>query len=580
MITQASTSQLANEIARSICDSFDRFQARFREITGRAPGRFVQRDWHGMQADSRERLDIYTESVVQLLAQVRSILGERIHTRLMWGSIKAVYSGLIHDRDDWEIAETYFNSVTRQVHTTIGVDNDIEFVHTDYASPPTPSPHPVFRVYEAGDLATLIRNILLKHPELNLHESAIEHGSHAAAARLGGLLPQRGKTGSFRAECMTAAFYRGEHAYLIGRLVGVNSALPLVLCFRHDEAGIYLDALLWRHDDISMLFSFTRSYFHVQVDRPHDMVAFIRSILPKKNIAETYISLGYNKHGKTELYRHALRQLARSDDKYHRAEGQRGMVMIVFTMPSYPVVFKVIKDQFDYPKECSRQNVVDRYQMVFNHDRAGRLVDAQQYQYLVLDRRRFTDSLLTELLDVASQTVSVDGDRVVIKHCYAERRVTPLDVYVRENAEPAARRAVIDYGQAIKDLAATNLFPGDLLMKNFGLTRRGRVVFYDYDEVCLLTDCNFRQFPQTGYDEDDLAAEPWYGVSPNDIFPEEFVRFLGMPPRLKEVFIDHHADLLAVDFWRRLQARLQAGELFHVAPYPANRRFLDHPITP
>ena len=248
------------------------------------------------------------------------------------------------------------------------------------------------------------------------------------------------------------------------------------------------------------------------------------------------------------------------------------MVMVVFTMPSYPVVFKIIKDHFDYPKQTTRQAVKDCYRLVFQHDRAGRLIDAQEYKYLTLNRNRFDDDLLAELLDVASQTVHIDGENVVIKHCYAERRVRPLNVYLQEVDEAAARDAVVDYGQTIKDLARTNIFPGDLMLKNFGVTRHRRLVFYDYDEVCLLTDCTFRELPDSDDYDEIMAAEPWFAVGKYDVFPEEFVRFLGLPPPLKRVFLDRHGDLLTVEYWRELQQELRSGRLFHVAPYGEENR--------
>ena len=360
------TSRLANEAARAIRDGFVRFQSRFRAITRRAKKRFIDRNWRGMHNDSRKRLDIYAATVDRLLNQLAEMLGERLQERLVWVSIKAVYSGLIDNRDDWEIAETFFNSITRQIFSTVGVDAEIEFVHTDYASPPTPSRRPVFRTYEGSPSPDLIRSILRDFPELHLTESTIEQDAPAVASVIEESLRSRGDHPTVnRVEAVRSLFFRGERAYIIGRMVCGSETLPLVIAFCHVEEDVQVDAVLVREDDVSLLFSYTRSYFHAEVDRPHDMAAFIRSIIPKKNVAEIYISLGYNKHGKTEIYRAALRQLAKTADKYQIAAGHRGMVMVVFTRPSYPVVFKIIRDRFDYPKECSRQDVVDRYKLVF-----------------------------------------------------------------------------------------------------------------------------------------------------------------------------------------------------------------------
>lgn len=578
-----STSRLAIETARNIRDSFATFHEEFRAVARRAGERFRSQDWHGIAADSRLRLRTRAEAIDRLLHLIRFLLGNRVDDRTIWIGAKAVYSGLIDNRDDWEVAETFYNSITRRVFTTVGVDEEIEFVHTDYPSPPKPADRPVYRTYRANRLEQLVERILRDHLESPLCESAIRAGADGAAQQLAARLAELGVRGAApMADVIAAPFYRGERAYLVGRMpldAPAAPYLPMVFCLHHAAGELVLDAVLLDDSDVSLLFSYTRSYFLVDAPRPYDLVQFIKTIVPRKSRAEIYISIGYHKHGKTELYRHALRHLAASHDLYQLAEGVRGMVMIVFTMPSYPVVFKVIKDSFDYPKDCSRRDVIDRYRLVFEHDRAGRLVDAQEYEYLVLDRRRFADELIDELISRASQSVHLEGDSVVIKHCYAERRVTPLDLYLRRADATAARAAVIDYGLAIKDLALTNLFTGDLLLKNFGVTRQERVVFYDYDEICLLTECRFLRLPTTGIDDLDTAGEPWWGVGRADVFPEEFVHFLGLSAELKDAFLRHHADLLTPQYWLGIQQRLAASEIFHVPPYADAKRMPQPHLT-
>ena len=348
--------------------------------------------------------------------------------------------------------------------------------------------------------------------------------------------------------------------------------VPFVLALANDHHGIVVDAVLLDENDVSILFSFTRSYFHVDINRPYDLVRFLKSIMPRKRIAELYISIGFNKHGKTELYRDLLHHIATSDDQFEPARGEEGMVMSVFTLPAYDLVFKVIKDHFAYPKNITRQGVMAKYRLVFKHDRAGRLIDAQEFEYLKFDRKRFSGKLLDNLLKQAAHTVNIRNDHIVINHVYVERRVIPLNIYVQEAGEEAARAAIIDYGNAIKDLAATNIFPGDLFLKNFGVTRHGRVVFYDYDELCLLTGCTFRKLPPPRSYEDELSDEPWFTTGENDIFPEEFRHFLGLQDDLRDVFIAHHSDLFEVEFWESIQERLRNGEIIDISAYPPGRR--------
>ena len=329
--------------------------------------------------------------------------------------------------------------------------------------------------------------------------------------------------------------------------------------------------------DIAILFSFTRSYFRVDAARPYELVGFLKTLMPRKRLAEIYTAIGYNKHGKTEFYRDFLRHLQASEDQFEKAEGARGMVMVVFTLPSYDVVFKLIKDRFDYPKDSSRSEVMRKYRLVFEHDRAGRLVEAYEFEHLRIPRDRFRPELLEELQRCAADSVSIEDDNVVIQHVYVERRVRPLNLHLAETDEPAARAAVIDYGQAIKDLAATNIFPGDIFPKNFGVTRHGRVVFYDYDELCWVTDCDFRELPEPTSYEEEFAAEPWFSVHANDIFPEEFPRFLGLRPDLLETLVDYHGDLFQAVAWRRVQTALRAGNILDIFPYGADKRLLSSP---
>jgi isocitrate dehydrogenase kinase/phosphatase len=244
------------------------------------------------------------------------------------------------------------------------------------------------------------------------------------------------------------------------------------------------------------------------------------------------------------------------------------MVMIVFTLRSHDYVFKVIRDRFAHPKTTTHEDVRRRYQLVFEHDRAGRLIEAQEFESLSFDRWRFAPELLDELLTGAARNVELEGERVTLRHVYVERRVEPLNLFLRRAPRESALRAVHEYGQALRDLARTNIFPGDLLLKNFGVTRHGRVTFYDYDELCLVTECRFRDLPD---DEDGLSAEPGFYVGERDVFPEEFLSFLGLVGEQRAAFLADHAEILTSAFWRDLKRRHEAGEVIDVFPYPPGR---------
>lgn len=572
-------SRLANLTANAVYQAFNAYQQQFSTITHRAKTRFEQQDWHGMQGDVAERLDLYPHVVHEIVAEIREVLAERIEQKLMWASMKAVYSGLIAERDDWELAETFFNSVTRRVFTTVGVDPDIEFVDTDFDTPPT-QVQPVSVKYGRSESTTaLIIQILTDYAFAIPYEDAQRDAILITAAIRARLKEAGALQVVNRIEMVRSVFYRGKAAYLVGRIFSSIHVTPLVITLLNTPDGIIVDAVLLDEDEVSILFSFARSYFHVDVKRPYDLVLFLRSIMPRKRIAELYISIGYNKHGKTTLYRDILYHLAYSSDKFEIAQGEKGMVMTVFTMSDYDLVFKIIKDQFAYPKRTTHEEVKSKYRLVFKHDRAGRLVDAQEFEYLQFSRDQFEDSLLQELQTAASRNVIIAADHVILKHCYVERRVTPLNIYIREADEEAAQNAVIEYGNAIKDMAATNIFAGDLWLKNFGVTRHGRVVFYDYDELLLLTECRFRKMPPARHDDDELSATPWFTVNENDVFPEEFGRFLGLQGKLRQAFMRCHADLLDVAFWHKYQERHRAGEVIHFFPYSQECRINRHRIV-
>jgi isocitrate dehydrogenase kinase/phosphatase len=371
-----------------------------------------------------------------------------------------------------------------------------------------------------------------------------------------------------RLEFIRPVFYQNTRAYIVGRAVATDgSVLPVVIALKSTSGGISVDAVLTRSADVSMLFGFTRSYFHVDLETVADAVLFLRSMMPRKSVAEIFTVLGRAKQGKTERYRSFFRHLQRSTDLMIEAPGDKGMVMLVFMLPSYDVVFKIIRDRFAYPKTVVRKDVLEKYQLVFKHDRAGRLVDAQEFKLLRFRKDRFETALLQELLAEASQTCTIEGDWLVVNHLYIERRMTPLNLYLQEAAPMDARAAVLDYGQAIRDLSATNIFPGDLLLKNFGVTRNGRVIFYDYDELCLVTECNFREMPEPTSLEEEMQAEAWFYVGEDDVFPEQFASFLGLEPEHLEIFLEAHSELLTASYWRDMRERHLRGEVPEVLPY-------------
>ncbi|HEU4442014.1 MAG TPA: bifunctional isocitrate dehydrogenase kinase/phosphatase, partial [Burkholderiales bacterium] len=379
-------------------------------------------------------------------------------------------------------------------------------------------------------------------------------------------------------QVLCSLFFRNKAAYIIGRVINAHREIPFAVPVLQNEAGeLYLDTLLVGEDQLLVLFSFARAYFFVDMEAPAAYISFLRWLMPRKPRTELYMAVGLAKQGKTLFYRDLHYHLKHSTDLFCVAPGIEGMVMLVFTLPSFPYVFKVIRDRFAPPKEIDRQTVLDRYLMVKLHDRVGRMADTLEYSLVALPLDRFNPGLLEELRRECASTVEVDGEQLVLGHVYIERRMQPLNLHIeecrRDGDEAKLRSALREYGNAIKELAGAGIFPGDMLLKNFGVTRHDRVVFYDYDEIQPIGEVNFRRIPPARSYEEELAAEPYWRVGEGDVFPEQFDHFLVSDPRAREIFYEYHRDLLDPAFWAGKQERVRNGVLEDVFPYPEEMRF-------
>ena len=564
---------LAQDCARLIRAGFADYNARFRGITQRAQSRFEQRDWAGARGDAIERIELYDRCVSETSRLLAAKLGEEAADRALWADIKQHYSDLVAPLLDQELNKTFYNTLTRRFFKTQGVDAAIEYVALDI-EPTDRITHPVARLSFANthsEVALFER--VLKGFRFGVPYRDLRASAEAIAQEVDEQLADWFGDPRLRAvELLETVHYREQRAYLIGRLFGESRFCPLVIALTHEDDGLVADAVMTSRDDVAILFGFTRSYFHADLETVGDAVVFLRTLLPTKPVNELYTVLGRAKQGKTERFRHFFHHLSTRDEHFSMAEGERGMVMAVFTLPSYPLVFKIIRDRFAYPKTVLREEVIQKYQFVFRHDRAGRLVDAQEFRHLRFKRKQFEAKVLEDLQKSCASALIADGDELVIRHMYVERRLRPLNLYLREVDEGLALRAVLDYGQCIRDLALSNVFAGDLLLKNFGVTRHGRVIFYDYDELCLVTDCRFRELPAARSGDEETHSGAWYYVGENDIFPEQFTEFLGLTPALKQALLDRHGELFTAQWWLQLQTRLQAGEVFDIPPYRADVR--------
>jgi isocitrate dehydrogenase kinase/phosphatase len=567
-------------VARAILAGFDRHYGLFREAAREARRLYERADWRAMQALARERIQMYDRRVEEAVAEVRARFPEAERDEVQWPAIKAAYIALIQEHKQPECAETFYNSVACQVLHRRYYHNDFIFWRPAVATEHLEGEAPSFRCFYPlkdglkSSLFSIAKSFGLANPWENL---ALDLRNVIHALRPHFPRPARAQP-DLQIQVLASLFFRNKAAYIIGRVINAHREIPFAVPVLQNARGeIYLDTLLVGEDALLVLFSFARTYFFVDMEAPAAYISFLRWLMPRKPRAELYMAIGLAKQGKTLFYRDLHYHLKHSTDRFTVAPGIRGMVMLVFTLPSFPYVFKVIRDRFAPPKDIDRQTVLDKYLMVKLHDRVGRMADTLEYSLVALPLERFDPELLGELKRECASTLELDGEQLVLGHVYIERRMQPLNLFVeecrRDGDESRLRYALREYGNAIKELAGAGIFPGDMLLKNFGVTRHDRVVFYDYDEIQPIGEVEFRRIPAPASYEEELAAEPYWRVGEADVYPEQFGSFLVADPRSREIFYEHHRDLLDPDFWAAKQARFQAGQIEDVFPYPEELRF-------
>lgn len=565
----------AVEIARMILAGFDDYRDHFQRITLGARQRFEQARWQDIQQAAAARINLYEEKVAEVNGWLRQAFAAEVLLDVeQWPLVKNAYIYLIDPRLDDELAETWYNSLFCSLFSHDQISDGCMFIHTTRPSMRGRERAAQTRTYRLdGSLRNLLRAVFADYP-FDMPYGDLEGDLTRLEEQLRECLPNWVcKDPALAVELFVPVLYRNKGAYLVGRLYNSDEQWPLVIPLLHREGhGIEADALITDEAEVSIIFSFTRSYFMADVPVPAEFVNFLKRILPGKHIAELYTSIGFYKQGKSEFYRALINHLASSDDRFVMAPGVRGMVMSVFTLPGFNTVFKIIKDRFSPSKTVDRATVIDKYRLVKSVDRVGRMADTQEFADFRFPRSKFEPDCLAELLEVAPSTVALEGDTVLIRHCWTERRMTPLNLYLEQATEGQVLEALEDYGLAIKQLAAANIFPGDMLLKNFGVTRHGRVVFYDYDEISFLTEVNFRHIPPPRYPEDEMSGEPWYSIGPQDVFPEEFPPFLFADMGQRRLFSRLHGELYDADYWKGLQAAIREGKVIDVFPYRRKAR--------
>ena len=575
----------AHHIALALIQGFNKHYKLFRATSKNAKTRFEQADWLGVHKAVRERIRFYDDRVDECVERLHDEFDSQSLDDATWQQVKLLYIGLLLNHKQPELAESFFNSVTTKILHRDYFRNDFIFVRPTLSTENIEAEfEPTYRSYYAvtGGLRGAIRKIVedfkWQRPFADL-ERDVNYVYRAVRQHLKEM-PAREV--NFQIQVLGSAFYRNKAAYIIGKAINGSAEYAFAIPVLHDENGqLYLDTILldaWR---IGLLFSLSRAYFMVDMEVPSGFVQFLRSILPNKPRSELYIMLGLGKQGKTMFFRDFIYHLHHSEDKFIMAPGIRGLVMLVFTLPSYPYVFKIIKDVFGASKNMDRATVKRKFMMVKQVDRVGRMADTLEFSNAAFPLKRFDPEVMEELRTLAPSCFEIDGETLIIKHIYIERRMEPLNIHLdrmeRTNNIEGVEHAIKEYGSAIRELAQANIFPGDMLWKNFGVTRYGRVVFYDYDEIEYMTDCNFRKIPLAPDFETEMSGEVWYPVAKNDVFPEEFSTFLLASPVLRKTFHKYHRDLLSAKFWQDAQLKIREGHVEDFFPYPQEIRFINCP---
>lgn len=590
MFPHALTDRHAFDIARVMLEGFDRHYRLFREASAAAQRRFEQADWHGQQRAQRERIEFYDLRVNEAVSRLRSEFSAETLPQDTWQQAKLHYIGLLTNHHQPELAETFFNSVTSKLLHRSYFRNEFLFVRpavsTEYIENDEPASKPTYRAYYPT--RENLRETLIRIVDNFQLQAAFEDLPRDIDAVLASMqselklpLTEWRLRANFQIQVLSSLFFRNKGAYLVAKIINGFNELPMCLPILHNEAGkLVIDTALFREDELLIVFSFARAYFMVDMEVPSAYVQFLRGLMPRKPRAELYSALGLQKHGKNLFYRDFMAHQRHSSDRFRIAPGIKGMVMLVFDLPSFPYVFKVIKDFYPPQKDTTREQIKGKYLLVKQHDRVGRMADTLEYSNVAFPRARFEEELIAELRHFCPSLIEEDGEMLVIRHLYIERRMIPLNIYLQDASQAGDQeqieRAVVEYGNAIKDLVAANIFPGDMLWKNFGVTRHGKVVFYDYDEIEYITDCNFRRVPVARNEEDEMSGEIWYAVGPKDVFPETFGPFLLGNAAVRDVFMKHHGDLLDAAFWQGHQERIINGHVHDVFPYEPVKRFAHH----
>lgn len=573
--------RLEEKIAGLIFSSFHTYYLKYEGITGRAKYRFLNREWAQDVQDGVSRINLHPEIMGKLKEDVRHVQPDENFIRQHWREIRTSYMRLVKEKSQVgnayrrDLVHTYFYMAQRIFFPRDSIDDPMGLVWDNRANP---SIVPGFVVkYEqgrSGQLRKLLAKIINKSP-FSGHLAHAQDDALLGARALELGLQNHGKNieDLSSLELLSPVFYQTKRAYQVGRVVFKSGEfLPMVLGYAHPESGVQLDVVLVGEKDVSPLFSYTRSNFHVDVSAYREMVEYLVQMLPNKNRIDFLAAIGFHNPAKEYLKASLRAKLARPNAHFDFAIGVKGNATDVFSVTGFPFVFKIPRELSKKIDFVGRERIIENYRYVHRIDRVGRMLDGLRFQNMRFKKTNFTPELLAYLQENSPSHVRGEGDDVVFDDIFVQKKVIPLNVYLERADDKHTRSALIGLGECIKELISVGIFPGDLMAKNFGVDSDGKVVYYDYDDVDSVSKFQFRNIPAArNDDEETMALTDRITAGDYDIFPEQIATFLLRPKDL-EMFRLYHADLLRAEGWNKLKQSYESGEIPDLFPYPESKR--------
>ena len=548
---------------------FDGFYRDFCAIPAKAKAAFEASAFQQSLQNSHDRLTLYGERMHALARTLAAEYPDAIAAPELWDRLEQHYTAAVAGRYEADLALAFLHSVRRAVF----MDN---WTPVDYAvdiktQSSRDSEVMLSRAVDAVDAGLIQEMLAIPSFDIPFRDAAGD--SERAADKVDRALRTRGLADRIAAvDVIRGGFFRNRGVYVVGRIrLHGGSVVPLILALLHDEVGIYIDAVLTDEPEAHNLFSTTRANFIVTNDHYHELAEFLHQIMPKRPLGLHYSSLGFNHFGKVAVMDELTAELADDDAVFDTAVGFPGTVAIGFQVPGSVYNLKVIRDHptenYKWGDFAGVESVLEKYRRVHDINRTGSMLDNAIYYNVTLPKSHFASGLLSELVEDASNAVSLRGTTVFFQHLIVQRKMIPLPVFLEQAPREDCERAVISLGQCIKNNMAANIFNRDLDGRNYGVGSHIRVYLFDYDALETFTDVKIRSNQDRFDGEEDVPG--WFFEDGVVFLPEEIESGLRIADRdLRRLFRSVHGDLLEVEYWQHIQDELRHGNVPQIQVYP------------